>query len=175
MRKDSNMNIEDFMQFAYNLRIISSEKKDISCRETDTIGTMFILNTSDGQFEIKTLLNGTFNNEIIVSHKMQKISHLRGLDLYDYKKCVQFLSSILEVKDKNKKEINMEEKLFMRKKDGKVFSLLYMKHFMLNNEIKETGTKLVIPFDIYLMKADDGEVEAEMYPMVYDRFSEVGK
>lgn len=115
------MEVGEFMQFADNLKIISYEKKDISCKETNTVGTMFILNTSDGQFEVKTLFNGTFNNEIIVSHKMQKISHLRALDLYDYKKCVQFLSSILEVKDKNKKEIPMEEKLFMRKKRQESF------------------------------------------------------
>lgn len=33
----------------------------------------------------------------------------------------------------------MEQKLFMRKTDKKVFKLLDIKHFMLNNKIKETG------------------------------------
>ena len=69
----------------------------------------------------------------------------------------------------------MEEKLFVRKKDEKVFNLLDIKHFMLNNEIKETGTKLGIGFDIYLMQADDGEVEAEMYPLVYDKYAELAE
>lgn len=136
LKNGYNMDIGEFMQFADNLKVISYEKKDISCEKTDTVGTMIILNTSEGQFEVKTLLNGTFNNEIIVSHKKQKISHFRGLDLYDYKKCVKFLFSILEVRDKNKKEIPIEEKIIHEEKDKKVFKLLEIKHFLLN-EVNE--------------------------------------
>lgn len=69
----------------------------------------------------------------------------------------------------------MEEKFFMRKTDKKVFKLLEIKHFLLNNEIKETGTKFGIGFDIYLMQADDGEVEAEIYPLVYDKYTELAE
>lgn len=69
----------------------------------------------------------------------------------------------------------MEEKLFMRKTDKKVFKLLKIKHFLLNNEIKETGTRFGIGFDIYLMQADDGEVEAEIYPLVYDKYTELAE
>lgn len=69
----------------------------------------------------------------------------------------------------------MEEKFFVRKTDKKVFKLLDIKHFLLNNEIKETGTKFGIGFDIYLMQADDGEMEAEIYPIIKDSFEEVKK
>lgn len=63
----------------------------------------------------------------------------------------------------------------MRKTDKKVFKLLEIKHFLLNNQIKETGTRFGIGFDIYLMQANDGEVEAEMYPLIYDKYTELAE
>lgn len=65
------------------------------------------------------------------------------------------------------------EKLYKRKKDEKIFELMYCKPFILNSEIKETCSKFGISFDIFVLRADDEEIEIEMYTKINERFEEV--
>lgn len=65
------------------------------------------------------------------------------------------------------------EKLYKRKTDGEIFRLICLKPFILNNEIKETGSKFGISFDMYVFQSDNGEIEIDMYPNFKEIFEEV--